>query len=182
MSKTKTTTYRLVLSAMFIAVGIVLPFVTGQIQQIGNMLLPMHLPVFLCGMICGWQYGAVVGFATPLLRSMLFGMPVIFPNAVSMAFELAVYGLVAGLIYGISGRKNVLSVYTAMIPAMLIGRAVWGVVQTVILSFGDSPFTWKMFVAGAFVNAVPGIILQLVLVPAIMTVLRYTVYKKEWKD
>ena len=69
-----------------------------------------------------------------------------------------------------------------MIPAMLMGRAMWGVVQTVILSFGDSPFTWKMFVAGAFVNAVPGIILQLVLVPAIMTVLRYTVYKKEWKD
>jgi len=182
MANGKNTTYRLVLSAMLIAAGIVLPFVTGQIRQIGNMLLPMHLPVFLCGMICGWQYGAVVGFATPILRSVMFGMPVIFPGAVSMAFELAVYGLVCGLIYGMTKKNNVLSVYTAMIPAMLLGRAVWGVVQILLLGLGGKVFTWQMFFAGAFVNAFPGIILQLVLIPAIMTVLRYTVYKKNLKE
>ena len=58
----------LALSAMFIAIGQVLPFFTGQIPQIGNMLLPMHIPVLLCGLICGWKYGALVGFTTPLLR------------------------------------------------------------------------------------------------------------------
>ena len=181
MKESGKTTYRLVLSAMFIAIGIVLPFVTGQIQQIGNMLLPMHLPIFLCGMICGWQYGAAAGFITPLLRSVMFGMPVLFPNAVGMAAELAVYGLVAGLIYFSFRRKNVIAVYVSLISAMLLGRVAWGAVQTLILGFGDSPFTMKMFVAGAFVNAVPGIILQLVLIPAVMTVLNHTVYGKKDK-
>ena len=91
------TTQKITLSAMFIAIGIVLPFFTGQIRQIGSMLLPMHLPVFLCGLICGWQYGAAAGFILPLLRSFLFGMPPMYPMAAAMSFELATYGLVAGL-------------------------------------------------------------------------------------
>ncbi len=171
MNGTNSATYKLVLSAMFIAIGMVLPFMTGQIQQIGNMLLPMHLPVFLCGMICGWQYGGVVGFVLPLLRSAVFGMPVMFPNAVGMAAELALYGLIAGLIYGKVKRQNVLSVYIAMLPAMVIGRVVWGLVQTAILGIGDTGFTWQMFIAGAVLNAVPGIVLQLILIPAVMSVL-----------
>jgi len=72
---------------MFIAIGLVLPFFTGQIPQIGRMLLPMHIPVFLCGLICGWKYGLMVGFILPLLRYAVFGMPVIFPNGIAMAFE-----------------------------------------------------------------------------------------------
>lgn len=171
---TKNQIRRLALSAMFMAVGIVLPFLTGQIQQIGNMLLPMHLPVFLCALICGWQYGGTVGLLTPLLRSAMFGMPVIFPSAVSMAAELAVYGLAAGFLYGMWKKQNVISVYTAMIPAMLLGRAVWGAVQLTLLSFSGSVFTFEMFLAGAFLNAVPGIILQLVLIPAVMSVLHHT--------
>ena len=98
---------KLGLSAMFMALGLVLPFFTGQIQNIGNMLLPMHIPVFLCGLICGWKYGAVVGFILPLMRSVLFGMPVMFPNAVAMAFELMTYGLVVGLIYVGFKKKNI---------------------------------------------------------------------------
>ena len=97
---------KLVLSAMFMAIGLVLPFITGQIQQIGNMLLPMHIPVLLCGLICGWQYGAIVGFILPLLRYVLFGMPPIFPTGVSMTFELAAYGAVIGLIMQRLSRKN----------------------------------------------------------------------------
>ena len=77
----------LALSAMFLALGLVLPFLTGQIPEIGNLLLPMHLPVLLCGLVCGWKYGLAVGFTTPLLRSMLFGMPTFYPSAVSMAFS-----------------------------------------------------------------------------------------------
>ena len=85
---------KLVLSALFMAIGLILPFFTGQIPAIGKMLLPMHIPVLLCGLICGWQYGLGVGFVLPLLRSLLFNFPAMYPNAVSMAFELALYGAV----------------------------------------------------------------------------------------
>ena len=87
-SNFKTNVHNLVLAAMFLALALVLPFLTGQIPQIGGMLLPMHLPVFLCGLICGWRYGAVVGFVAPLMRMALFGMPPLVA-AVAMAFELA---------------------------------------------------------------------------------------------
>lgn len=170
----RSSVYKLTLSAMFIAVGIVLPFLTGQIQTIGNMLLPMHLPVFLCGLVCGWKYGAAVGLILPLLRSLIFGMPPLFPTAVAMAVELEIYGLVSGFIFGRMQNKNILSVYISMLPAMILGRGVWGVVQFFLLGLTGSSFTWKMFFAGAVGNAVPGIILQLVLVPAVMAVLRYT--------
>lgn len=164
----------MVLSALFISIGLVLPFLTGQLKQIGNMLLPMHLPVFLCGLICGWKYGAVVGFVLPLLRSTLFSMPVLYPTAISMAFELCAYGLVCGLVYGAFKKQNVGKIYVAIVCAMLGGRAVWGVAQTVLLGMKDNVFTLKMFVTGAFVNALPGIAIQLVLIPAIMEALHRT--------
>ena len=161
---------------MFVAVGIVLPFFTGQIQRIGNMLLPMHLPVFLCGLICGWQYGAAIGFVLPIMRSLVFGMPYLYPNAVSMAVELAVYGLVAGLIYSLLKKQNTLSVYAAMLPSMLLGRAAWGITQIVLLGIDGNVFTWQMFMAGAFLNAIPGIAwyAKLVLIPAIISALHHT--------
>lgn len=160
----------LTLSGMFLAIGMVLPFLTGQIQQIGNMLLPMHIPVLLCGLICGWQYGGIIGLIMPFLRNLLFGMPPM-PNAISMAFELATYGLVIGLLYGRSKWKCIISLYRSMLIAMLAGRAVWGVVQAMILGLGGSGFTVQMFMAGAFMNAIPGIILQLISIPAIMVAL-----------
>ncbi len=163
-----------VLSAMFLALGIVLPFLTGQIPQIGNMLLPMHIPVFLCGLICGWQYGAAVGVITPLLRSAMYGAPVMFPTAVSMALELMTYGLVAGLLYGLSRHQCIIALYCSMIIAMLSGRAVWGAAQMIFLTAGGKSFTWSEFAAGAFLNAIPGIIVQLVLIPTIMLALHKT--------
>lgn len=162
------------LSAMFLALGLVLPFLTGQIPQIGSMLLPMHIPVMLCGLICGWQYGAVVGFIMPLLRSALFGAPVMFPAATAMAFELMTYGLVAGLMYGLSRWQCIVALYRSLIVAMLAGRAVWGVVQVIQLGFSGSEFTWAAFMSGAFLNAVPGIVIQLILIPAIMAALNRT--------
>lgn len=170
----KKTIKNLTLAAMFLAVGMVLPFLTGQIQQIGNMLLPMHIPVILCGLICGWQYGAAVGFILPLLRSLTFGMPPIFPQATAMAFELMTYGLVAGLLYGISRWQCVVALYRCLIIAMISGRIIWGIVQFIQMGiFGDG-FTLQMFMAGAFLNAIPGIILQLILIPAIMIALDRT--------
>ena len=90
---------KLVLAGMFLALGMILPFITGQVPQIGNMLCPMHIPVLLCGFICGWQYGLVVGFITPLLRSFMFGMPPVYPTAIVMAFELMTYGFLSGFLY-----------------------------------------------------------------------------------
>ena len=88
---------KLTVSAMCMALGLVLPFLTGQIPEIGNMLLPMHLPIFLCGILCGAPYGAAVGALTPLLRSLLFSRPVLYPGALSMSFELCAYGALVGL-------------------------------------------------------------------------------------
>ena len=153
---------------MFLAIGQLLPFITGQIPQIGKMLCPMHIPVLLCGFFCGWQYALVVGFICPLLRSVLFGMPVLFPDAVGMAFELMTYGLVSGLISSILGNDRIWKIYVALISAMLSGRIVWGIARVILLGFSDKPFTFEAFIAGAFVNAIPGIILQLVLIPALV--------------
>lgn len=164
----------LILAAMFLAVGIILPFFTGQIPQIGSMLLPMHLPALLCGLICGWQYGLSVGFILPLLRYALFGMPPIFPTGIAMAFELAAYGAIAGFLYNHSRWQCLVSLYRSLIIAMIGGRIVWGLVQAVIMGVSGDVFTWQLFIAGAFLNAILGIVLQLVFIPAIMIALDRT--------
>lgn len=164
----------LTLSAMFLALGLVLPFFTGQIPQIGSMLLPMHIPVLLCGLICGWKYGLIVGAITPLLRSLLFSMPPMFPTAIAMAFELATYGAIIGWLFATAKWQCIKSLYRCLIAAMLAGRIVWGIVSAVILGlFGDG-FSFAAFLAGAITNAIPGIILQLLLIPAIMLLLDRT--------
>lgn len=164
-------TRKLVLSALFMALGIVLPFLTGQIQQIGNMLLPMHIPVLLCGFICGWQYGLVVGLITPLLRSVMFGMPPIMPTATAMAVELAVYGLMTGILYS-KLPKKVSYIYVSLIGAMVTGRVVWGIVSIAIYGIAGSGFSMQLFLSGALLNAIPGIILQIILVPVIIIALK----------
>lgn len=170
------------LTAMFIAIGFVLPFFTGQIQKVGNMLLPMHLPVFLCGLICGWQYGLFAGFILPLMRSALFSMPPMFPQAVAMAFELAAYGFISGLIYGCSKWKCMRSLLRALFIAAVSGRIVWGTAMFILL---HGAFTWKTFISGAFLTAIPGIVLQFVMIPGIMTALgktKFIMYTKKRSD
>lgn len=170
----RTSTKTLALAGLFMALGLVLPFLTGQVPQVGNMLLPMHLPVLLCGFICGWQYGCAVGFVLPLLRFALFGMPPIFPTGVAMCFELATYGLLTGLLYSRSRWKCIFSLYRALIAAMLGGRVVWGVVRVLLTGVSGNVFTWQMFLSGALLTAIPGIILQLVLIPVVMVALEKT--------
>ena len=175
----------MVLAAMFLAIGLVLPFLTGQIQQLGNMLLPMHLPVFLCGLICSWKYGFAIGFIMPILRSVIFHRPEMYPNAVAMAFELAAYGLVVGYIYGKSKYKCIKALYKSILAAMIAGRIVWGLAEVVLLGVSGSAFTATAFISGAFFNAIPGIILQLVLIPVIMVALgkaKYVPLIKKHKD
>lgn len=167
-------TQNLALSAMFIAIGIVLPFFTGQLQQIGNMLLPMHLPVLLCGLICGWQYGAAVGFILPPLRYLMFAAPPIFPIGAAMAVELAAYGLIAGFLYNRSRWQCIISLYRSLIAAMIGGRLVWGIARVLMTGVSGEAFTWQMFLLGALLTAIPGIMIQLVFIPAIMVALDRT--------
>ncbi len=170
MSNQKISIKNLTLAAMFMALGIILPFFTGQIPQIGSMLLPMHLPVLICGIVCGAPLGAAVGLITPVLRSVMFGMPPLFPTGIAMAVELLVYGFVIGLVYA-KLNKSVLNTYIALICAMLVGRVAWGVAMVLISGASGASFTWQIFMAGAFINAIPGIILQLVAIPALISVL-----------
>ena len=159
---------------MFLALGMVLPFLTGQIPQIGSMLLPMHIPVFLCALICGWKYGTPMAFILPLLRSITFGMPVLYPTALAMVFELAAYAFIVGILYEKSRWQCIRALYRCMVAAMVGGRVVWGIVQVILLGLAGNSFGFQAFLAGAFLNAVPGIILQLILVPAIMVQLDRT--------
>lgn len=162
--------FNLSLAAMFLALAFVLPFLTGQIKQIGAMLCPMHIPVILCGYICGGPWGLIVGFAAPLLRSFIVGMPKIFPTAFAMAFELAVYGFMSGLLYRILPKKKI-NIYLSLIISMVTGRLVWGFVQLCCVGFDVSKFSLATFWAGAVMNAIPGIIIQLVFIPVLVMVL-----------
>ena len=166
-------TKKLVLSALFLALGYVLPFFTGQIQAIGKMLLPMHIPVLLCGFVCGWQYGLIVGFIVPLFRSVLAGMPVMMPTAVGMAFELAAYGIISGMMYQKLPKKTI-NIYLSLITAMIGGRIVWGLVSILLYGMQGNAFSWTMFMGGALLNAIPGIVIQLVLIPVVIIILEKT--------
>lgn len=175
--KTRNEIRNLTLSAMFLALAFVLPFFTGQIPQIGSMLCPMHIPVLLCGFFCGAPWGLGVGFIAPILRSFVLGMPVMFPTAFCMAFELAAYGFVAGWLHKALPKKK-LNVYVALLCAMMIGRVVWGCMMFVCMGLDVSAFGLQAFLAGALFNAVPGIILQIVIIPIIVITLEKLVNKE----
>jgi len=162
---------KMILSALFLAMAYVLPFVTGQIPQVGAMLCPMHIPVLLCGFICGWPYGLAVGMVAPIARSLILGMPPFFPTAVCMAFELGVYGLMAGIAYKFLPKKNIY-IYCSLLIAMIAGRLVWGVAMLICTGVSGGTFTWSAFLAGAVVNAIPGIIAQLVLIPVVIILMK----------
>lgn len=164
-------TKKLVISALLLALALVLPFLTGQIPEVGNMLLPMHLPVLLAGFVIGGPPAMAVGAVAPLLRSIIWGIPPLFPKAIGMAFELAAYGLVSGTVYSMS-RKDSKSVFVALTAAMIAGRIVWGVVTFALYGIMGNTFTIAIFMAEAFFNAVPGIIVQLILIPALVAALK----------
>lgn len=170
-TKGKFNTKKLVVAAVCLALALVLPFLTGQIPQIGSALCPMHIPVFLCGFLCGPVYALIVGAVAPILRSLLFGMPPMYPTAIAMCFELAAYGLFSGLLYKMLPKKNI-NIYVALILAMILGRIVWGIATMFLLGFGDSAFTWQAFISGALLNAIPGIILHILIIPPIVIALK----------
>lgn len=164
---------KMVTSALCLALALVLPLLTGQIPEIGSALCPMHIPVMLCGFLCSWPWGMAVGFIAPLLRGILFGMPPIFPTGISMAFELASYGLISGLVYSRLPKK-LSSIYAALISAMIGGRLVWGAVRYLLAGLTGSTFPLSVFFAGAITTALPGIVVQLILIPALVMALNRT--------
>lgn len=160
----------LVTAAVCLALCLVLPFLTGQIPQIGGALSPMHIPVLLGGFLCGPWWAMAVGLSAPLLRHALFHMPPLI-TAVAMCFELGTYGLVSGLLYRrLPGRTS--SIYVSLIAAMIAGRVVWGAMRVALSGASGEPFTWAAFMAGAFFNAVPGIVVHIALIPALVIALK----------
>ena len=161
----------LTFAAICLALCMALPFLTGQIPEVGSMLCPMHIPVLLAGFLCGPWWAVAVGVVAPLLRFFLFGMPPLFPTGLAMCFELAAYGLVSGLLYRLLPKRTA-NLYAALIAAMLAGRIVWGLVMVVISGVAAVPFSWQLFAAGAFLNAVPGILVHILLIPVLVMALR----------
>ena len=158
---------KIALSGLFLSLCLILPFLTGQIPKIGNAFLPMHLPVMLCGFICGFGYGFGVGLVAPILRGAIFGMPALYPTAVWMAVELATYGLITGALW--AKRKSTPWVLLRLAVAMVGGRVSWGITKAILLGGGE--FGIKLFFLEGFATALPGIGIQIVLVPLIMKAL-----------
>ena len=157
----------MILGGLFIALGYIMPYFTMQIPSIGSMLLPMHLPVLVAGFVCGGPIGLIVGAVTPLLRSAGAGMPPMYPTAIGMAFELAAYGFLTGFFYRLFPKKAGY-IYLDLLLAMLGGRIIWGLASMLLYGVKGNAFTFAIFLNGAFATALPGIILQIILVPIII--------------
>ena len=147
---------KVTLSGMLFAIGLILPLFIGQIPAVGKMLLPMHIPVLICGLILGWQYGLAVGFLLPLVRSVLFGMPVLYPNAIAMAFEMGTYGLVAGWLYGHAKWQCTKTLYRSLVGAMISGRVVWAFAEVILLGMTGTMFTWEIVSCRCVFKCYPG--------------------------
>lgn len=162
----KTMTVSITGTALCIALGLVLPLFF-HLFGAGSTFLPMHIPVLLCGFVFGWPFGAVCGFIVPLLSSVLTGMPPIFPTAPAMMLELCAYGALTGLFY----QKFRMNVYVSLVLAMIGGRIVSGIANALFLGIAGKPYGLAVFLSGSFVKAVPGILIQIVIIPVLVLAL-----------
>ena len=165
-----TNTKRLFLAGLCVALGIVLPVAFHSVANAGSIFLPMHIPVLLCGLICGWPYGLACGVLAPLLSSLITGMP---PMAFlpSMLCELAVYGFVSGLLMRyVKTGKLLADLYISLVGAMLLGRLVLGLLNAVLFRAGE--YSVALWTTSAFVTALPGIVIQLAVIPVLVFALK----------
>lgn len=169
--KKQFTTKSVVLAGIFIALGLLLPMLTGHVEGLSRMISPMHFPVLIAGFVCGAPLGFAVGLLTPLVSSFATGMPPLFPHALSMAFELAAYGMIAGLLYNKLAKKP-LNVYVSLLAAMLGGRLVGGIANAVLLGISGAGYSLEVFMTSMFINAIPAIISQIIIVPIIVLALK----------
>lgn len=155
-----------IITAVCIALCVVLPQAFHAIPNAGSIYCPMHIPVLLCGLICGWQYGLLCGIAGPLVSALITGMP---PAAVlpGMLVECAAYGALTGLMMQLVHTKRVYpDLYISLLVAMLGGRIISGIAKALIFSAGS--YSMTAWVTGSFVTSLPGIIVHLVLIPSIV--------------
>lgn len=160
---------RLVTTALCVALGVVLPQTFHAVPNAGNVLLPMHIPVLLCGLTCSWAYGLGCGILTPVMSHLITSMP---PAALlpAMICELAAYGLIAGLAAKyIRTGKRMLDLYIQLITSMLLGRVVYGAVNALVFRAGA--YSMQIFLTAAFVTALPGIVIQLAVLPSLILLL-----------
>lgn len=172
-------TKKIVLTSLFIAIGVILPTVFIN-QQIAAMFSPMHIPVIISGFLLGWKYGLLTGMITPVLRSLIFTMPPLIPIALAMSFELATYGLIAGLLYQFLPIKQIVGkIYISLFSAMIIGRLIFGLVMSVYFSMNNNVYTFSAFITTTVITAIPGIALQLILIPALILYLNKVLLPNE---
>lgn len=160
-----TSVKRLVFTAVCAALCLVLPMAFHAIPNAGNVILPMHIPVLLCGLICGWPYGLVCGILGPLISGILTGMP---PAAVlpGMMVECGVYGFITGIMMAhVRTGRTLADLYIGMVTAMVLGRVVSGLAKALIFTPGTAPFAW---VTTSLITGIPGICIQLILMPAVI--------------
>ncbi|MBQ9263552.1 MAG: ECF transporter S component [Clostridia bacterium] len=173
----KNSLYAMVVSAVLLAVGMVLPFLTGQMQALGQVISPLHIPVLICGLCCGWKWGLAVGVVLPILRGMVFGMPPFPAVGLPMAFELGAYGLLTGLLYPvmlkvIQGKNHLPAMLTTLVIAMIGGRMVGGMAKAMFLAMGiirsGSPFTFAAFIASYFTSTALGALIHVIAIPIVV--------------
>lgn len=153
------------ITAICMTLCVVLPFAFHIFPNSGTIFLPMHIPVFLCGLCCGWSYGLLCGFMGPILSSFLTGMPgiALLPT---MMVELAIYGSLSGLLgHSLPVKNTLLKLYLSMLPAMLCGRMIAGILRASLFANGE--YSFALWFSGYFITALPGICIQLLLVPSV---------------
>ncbi|MGB4985542.1 MAG: ECF transporter S component [Erysipelotrichaceae bacterium] len=157
----------MILTALFIALGIVLPMAFHFIGS-GSVLLPMHIPVIIAGFVLSLPYAIIVAAVTPVLSSVLTMMPPVFPVLPFMFFELIAYGVVANILY----RRLKKNVYVSLIASMIVGRIVSGIAVYFLVTFfmAKLPSPW-IFVSGSFLTGLPGIVIQLIVIPVLVKIL-----------
>ena len=184
MKSRKKHLYKMVISALLLAIGLYLPFLLGQVEVLGQTVSPLHIPALLCGVTCGWGWGTVLGAVLPLLRTLIFGMPPM-PTALPMAFELAAYGAVSGFLYPLLVRifrknNHLPALLCALIGAMLFGRILGGAAKACIMGFQGSLYTLEAFVAAYFTSTAAGTLIHLVVVPAVTAALEKARLSPMW--
>ncbi len=175
--KKNTAIDRMAITAVLMAVGLLLPFLTGQLPTLGQFISPLHIPVLICGLTCGGMWGALLGATLPLLRMAVFGMPML-PVALPMAFELCAYGAAAGVLYPVLCRlakgKRFPAMLMALAIAMIAGRIIGGAAKALLILggvIGGSPMTFAAFLTAYFAETAVGALIHLIVVPMIVLAL-----------
>jgi hypothetical protein len=165
---------KITLTALFTALGILIPIVFHTNPMFGSVFLPMHITVIVCAMITGPYRGMICAALTAFISSIVTGMPPIYPVGVIMIFELITYASVAGILTKILIVRinKIAALYTALIAAMLAGRIIMGAASVIFIGLIGNGYSMKAFITAAFITALPGIIIQLAIIPWIILVLR----------